>query len=127
MQKLYLDEIQEKNLQIFPPCKKAKLPRIIREKLNDKIVSEKRLKKLQKLLENFQIENNKNYINKSCEVLVENKLKKQESYFGRTKCMTPVIFDTDKCIPGDLIDVEIKSFNKKNLFGTYKKNKEKAA
>ena len=54
-------------------------------------------------------------------------LKKQESYFGRTKCMTPVIFDTDKCIPGDLIDVEIKSFNKKNLFGTYKKNKEKAA
>ena len=98
-----------------------------KKKLNVKAVNEKRLKKLQNLLETFQIHSNKSYLQKYCEVLVENKLKNQESYFGRTKCMTPVIFDSNQCVPGDLINLEVKSFNKKNLFGVYKKNKEKAA
>ena len=59
--------------------------------------------------------------------MIENKLKNQEKYFGRTKYMTPVIFNADNCKIGKLIGVKIISFNKKNLFGIYKNNQVKAA
>ncbi len=97
------------------------------KKLNSLAESEKRLKKLQNLLEDFQYQNNKKYLQKDCEVLIENKLKGQEKYFGRTKNMTPVIFQADTCKNGDLVSVKINSFNKKNLFGTFQFNKVKAA
>tara|TARA_Y100000590_G_scaffold250080_1_gene280974 strand:+ start:278 stop:1576 length:1299 start_codon:yes stop_codon:yes gene_type:complete len=98
-----------------------------KKKLNNLLESKQRLKKLQSILENFQLENNKNYVNKYFEVLVENKLNGQEKFFGRTKCMIPVIFESDNCKPGMLVNVQITSFNKKNLFGFYKSNKVKAA
>ena len=97
------------------------------KKLNNVEESEKRLKKLQRILENFQLENNKIYSQQYCEVLIENKLKNQEKYFGRTKYMTPVIFEADSCKIGELGNVTITSFNQKNLFGIYKTNKMKAA
>ena len=97
------------------------------KKLNYLAKSEKRLKKLQNILENFQRENNKKYLQQNCEVLIENKLDNQEKYFGRTKYMTPVIFKKDNCKNGDLVNVNITSFNQKNLFGIYKTNKVKAA
>ena len=97
------------------------------KKLNNINQSEKKLKKLQDILENFQYEENKKYLKKYCEVLVENKLSNQEKYFGRTKCMTPVIFEADNCSIGKLLNIEITSFNKKNLFGSYKTNKMKVA
>ena len=75
----------------------------------------KDLKKLQSILENIQIENNKSYLNQYCEVLVENKLTNQEKYFGRTKYMIPVIFDANNCKPGELIKVKITSFNQKKF------------
>ena len=59
--------------------------------------------------------------------MIENKLNNQEKYFGRTECMTPVIFKSNECAIGKIIDVEINSFNKKILFGFHKLNKEKAA
>jgi len=89
--------------------------------------NDKRLKKLQNILENFQLINNKKYLNKHVEVLVENKLNNQEKYFGRTKYMTPVILQDDNCKVGDLVKVKIMSFNQKNLFGIYKNNNEAAA
>ena len=61
------------------------------KKLNNIEESEKRLQKLQNILENFQLEYNKIYLQQYCEVLIENKLDNQEKYFGRTKFMTPVI------------------------------------
>jgi tRNA-2-methylthio-N6-dimethylallyladenosine synthase len=97
------------------------------KKLNNLVESKIRLKKLQNKLENFQHRNNKKYLNKHCEVLIENKLNNQEKYFGRTKYMTPVIFESDNCQPGELIDVKITSFNHRNLFGFHKNNKIKAA
>ena len=59
--------------------------------------------------------------------MIENRLDNQEKYFGRTECMTPVIFSSKKCTIGETIEVEINSFNKKNLFAFHKLNKEKAA
>jgi len=97
------------------------------EKLNSLKVSEERLKKMQNLLENLQYKNNKNYQNKTCKVLVENKLNNQEKYFGRTESAMSVFFNSNGCTIGEIIDVEINSFNKKNLSGFHKLNKEQAA
>ena len=70
----------------------------------------------------------KKYLNKSCEVLVENKLTGQEKYFGRTKFMTPVIFESNNCKNGEFVNVIIDSFSRNNLFGVHKvNNSEKAA
>ena len=98
-----------------------------KKKLNSLSINQKRLGKIQNILENLQCENNKNCLNRHCEVLIENKLEKQGKYFGRTKYMTPVIFDAAKCKPGEIVDVKITSFNQKNLFGFYKTNKAEAA
>ena len=96
-------------------------------KMNDLVESKKRLKKLQDILKSFQLIKNKKYLNQECEILVENKLNQQEKYFGRTKYMTPVIFESNGCQNGDLINVKITSFNQNNLFGFHKTNKVKAA
>jgi len=87
------------------------------KKINDITVSKKRLKKLQNTLENFQHDNNKNYLYQYCEVLIENKLDNQAKYFGRTKHMTPVIIESASCKPGELINVKITSCSQNYLFG----------
>jgi len=97
------------------------------KKLNNLLESKKRLIKLKDILEKLQLKNNKNYLQQYCEVLIENKLDNQEKYFGRTKYMTPVIFDSANCSPGELIDVKITSFNQNNLFGFHKAGKVQAA
>lgn len=97
------------------------------KKLNNLLTNKKRLKKLQNILENFQLENNEKYLHGYCEVLIENKLNDEEKYFGRTKYMTPVIFEGNDCKPGELVNIIITSFNKKNLFGIYNSSKVKAA
>jgi len=94
---------------------------------NNFIENKLRLKKIQNVLENLQMKNNAINLNKYCEVLVENKLFKKEKYFGRTKFMTPVKFDSNGCNPGDLVNVKITSFNHNGLFGIHKINKVKAA
>ena len=97
------------------------------KKLNKTSENEKRLKNLQSILENFQYENNKMYLEQYCEVLVENKLDNQEMYFGRTKHMTPVIFKANNCRIGEVLNIKITSHDKKNLFGVYKNDKIMAA
>ena len=97
------------------------------KKLNDLTINQARLKELQNILEGFQIQNNKNYLKKKCKVLVENKLNSGKQYFGRTEYMTPVIIQSSKCVPGEIIDVEITSFNQKNLFGLCDNNQELVA
>ena len=90
-------------------------------------VSKNRLKIIQNQLFYLQLNKNKKLKEKKIEVLVENKLKNQNSYFGRTKKMTPVIFESTLCNPGDMIQVEIISSNQNNLFGKHMENKFKAA
>ena len=76
---------------------------------------------------NIQLQKNKNLEGKEVEVLVENKLKNQTNYFGRTKQMTPVIFQSISCSPGDLIKVKINFSNLYNLFGKQVESKIRAA
>ena len=90
-------------------------------------VTKNRLKIIQNQLFNLQLNKNKELEEKKIEILVENKLKNQNSFFGRTRKMTPVIFESTSCNPGDLIQVEIISSNQNNLFGKHMENKFKAA
>ena len=93
----------------------------------DSIIAKNRLKIIQDQLFNLQLNKNKELEKIKVEVLVENKLKNQKNYFGRTKSMTPVIFESTSCKPGDLIQIEISSSNQNNLFGKHIINKFKAA
>ena len=96
--------------------------------INKLEINKLRLKNLQKVLENYQLENNKKYISKFSEVLVENKLEEQDQYFGRTKFMEPVIFQSNDCKSGQIANVKINSCNRNNLFGVHKlSNSERAA
>ena len=85
----------------------------------DNNITKNRLKMLQNQLFNLQLNKNKKLEKRKIEVLVENKLKNQNSFFGRTKKMTPVIFESKLCNPGDLIKVKIVSSNQNNLFGKH--------
>ena len=91
----------------------------------DKEKQKKRLIILQNLLEYIQIKENKNQIGKLKEVLIENKMKNQNKYFGRTDCLTPVvIINTNEKDLGKIINVRIKSSNRNTLFGI-KENEER--
>ena len=53
-------------------------------------------------------------------VLVENKIKNQNKFFGRTDYMTAVIFDGEENIEGKIVPVLITHSNQNNLFGEIK-------
>ncbi len=97
------------------------------KKLNNLQEKKKKLIELQNILESLQLKNNEKLIDKYCEILVENKLDDKNKYFGRTKYMNSVIFESAKCKPGDIVDVKISSVNQNNLFGYQKLDKVKAA
>jgi len=89
--------------------------------------SKTRLKNLQDVLKNIQLQNNKKYPGQYCEVLVENKIKNEEKFFGRNRFLTPVIFESDQSESGKLVNVKITSYDQGNLFGSHVGNKIKAA
>jgi tRNA-2-methylthio-N6-dimethylallyladenosine synthase len=81
------------------------------------MTSEKRLKKIQNLLFENQINMNKSYENKVLNVMVENLTKDKKQTFGRSQHMTPVIFDGQKEDIGKILSVRIKKINRTTLFG----------
>ena len=97
------------------------------KKLNNLLESKERLKKLQYILSDYKLKNNKMHLGKFSEVLVENRLNNQKFFFGRTPIMTSVKFESDNCKPGELINIQINDYNHNNLFGAHIKNKGKAA
>ena len=60
---------------------------------------------------------NKSLEGKNLEVLVENKLKNQNKYFGRNKFLNSVIFEGNESYIGKLIKVNIEKSNQNSLFG----------
>ena len=92
-------------------------------KLIDKKIATERLKLAQNELFINQSLKNKKSENKVINVLVENKMKNQEKFFGRAEHMTGVIFDGKKDIEGKIVPVLIESSNQNNLFGKLKINK----
>ena len=95
-------------------------------KLIDKEVSKERLIKIQEYLFKFQLNINETFINRSTDVLVENKLDGQNKFFGRNKYMNSVIFDGEDSDIGKNINVKIKEVNNNSLFGKIEKKNMRA-
>ena len=85
--------------------------------LIDNEICKERLIIIQKKLFNNQIQINKSMEKQSVEVLVENKLKNQNKFFGRNKYLSSVIFDGSEEIIGKLVEVKIENSNQNSLFG----------
>ena len=95
--------------------------------LIDKEIAKERLIKIQEYLFKFQTNMNKSFINKSIDVLVENKMLGQEKLFGRNKYMNSVIFEGNSNLIGKNINIKIDQANQNSLFGKIEKNNMKAA
>ena len=93
----------------------------------DKNVARERITLIQSKLFDNQIEMNKSMENLTINVLVENKLEKQNKFFGRNKYMNSVIFDGEDSDIGKNINVKIKEVNKNSLFGKIEKKNMRAA
>ena len=93
----------------------------------DKEIAKERLLKIQEYLFKFQLNKNKSFINKSIDVLVENKLDGQKKLFGRNQYMNSVIFDGNKNLIGKNFNIKIKNVNQNSLFGEIEKNNMRAA
>tara|TARA_B110000211_G_scaffold188599_1_gene214570 strand:+ start:972 stop:2312 length:1341 start_codon:yes stop_codon:yes gene_type:complete len=88
----------------------------------DVLVAKKRLIKLQAALEKKSSEYKEKFLNKSIEVLFENKLINQNKYFGRDKFLNSVIVESDKDLSGQILDIKINNFNHNSLFGNILNN-----
>ena len=100
-----------------PGTKAANLDQIEKE------IAKERLLKVQEYLFKFQLKKNESFINKSSEVLVENKLSGQKKLFGRNQYMNSVIINTNQMYLGKLINVKINKSNQNTLFGTVENKK----
>ena len=86
-------------------------------KLIDNDISKNRLIEIQKLLFSFQLEMNKSFKNKIVDVLVENKMKNQNKFFGRNVYFNSVIFDSEESNIGKIVKVKVEDYNQNSLFG----------
>ena len=84
--------------------------------------AKKRLTLIQDRLFNNQKEINKSMESQIIDVLVENRIVKQNKYFGRNKYISPVIFDADESQIGKIVKVKIQTSNQNSLFGSIYKN-----
>jgi len=103
-----------------PGTKAAKLEMI------EKNVAKERLILIQEELFNNQIEINKSLENNTINVLVENKMEKQNKLFGRNKYISPVIFDGNENLIGKVVKVKVQTSNQNTLFGLLDKKMEAA-
>ena len=93
----------------------------------DKEIAKERLINLQSILEDHQIKKNESLIGSTIEVLVENKLKSQNKYFGRNIFLNSVIFDGEEKFIGKLVNVKIEKINRNTLFGRIDESKDMRA
>ena len=103
-----------------PGTKAAKLEMI------EKNIAKERLTLIQEELFNNQIEINKSLENNTINVLVENKMEKQNKLFGRNKYISPVIFDGNESNIGKVVKVKVQNSNQNTLFGLLDKEKKAA-
>ena len=96
------------------------------DQIDQKILKE-RLKVLQEILFNNQKIKNKSFENNQVNVLVENKMKNQDKFFGRNEYMTSVIFKGNESLVGKIIPVKINNSNQNSLFGEILANDVEAA
>ena len=92
----------------------------------DKNLAKERLTLIQEKLFNNQKEKNKSLENSIVDVLVENKMEKQNKLFGRNKYISPVIFNGNENLIGKVVKVKVQTSNQNTLFGLLDKKMEAA-
>ncbi len=108
---------------IFSPRPGTKASRL---EMIEKNIAKERLSLIQKELFNNQIDINKSFENHAIEVLIENKIEKQNKLFGRNKYISPVIFDGNEKLIGKVVKVRVENSNQNTLFGLLDKKMEAA-
>ena len=88
----------------------------------DKDLAKERLNLVQEKLFDNQKEKNKSLENNLVDVLVENKMERQNKLFGRNKYISPVIFDGNESHIGKVVKVKVQNSNQNTLFGLLEKN-----
>ncbi len=82
--------------------------------------AKQRLATFQQLSDKIKKEYRKDILNTTRSVLFENKLKNENSYFGRDEYSNSVIVESDINLSGTIRNVIINEFNKNTLFGKLK-------
>ena len=75
----------------------------------------------------YQLEHNESFLGKKIDVLVENKMKKNQMYFGRNKYFNGVIFNGNDKLVGQTVKIKIDKVNQNNLFGKINSNSDMKA
>ena len=70
---------------------------------------------------------NQSFIDKSIDVLVENRISGQKKLFGRNQYMNGVIFEGNQNFIGKNVNIKIEHVNQNNLFGKSEKKNMRAA
>ena len=122
----FLDEIKFINSYSFifsprPGTPASKLDLIDHEVAKDRLI------KVQKILFQYQLEHNESFLGKKIDVLVENRMKKNQMYFGRNKYLNGVIFDGNDKLIGQTVKIKIDKVNQNNLFGKIDSNSDMKA
>ena len=94
-----------------PGTPAAELPSVNKE------VAKKRLIILQEILEKINTQSKKDFLDKTTQVLFENKMKNQNKYFGRDKFLNSIVVESQEDLTGKLLNVRIDNFNHNSLFG----------
>ncbi|MDC3082495.1 tRNA (N6-isopentenyl adenosine(37)-C2)-methylthiotransferase MiaB [Candidatus Pelagibacter sp.] len=108
---------------IFSPRPGTKASKL---EMVDKNLAKERLAVIQEKLFNNQKEKNKSFENNIVDVLVENKMEKQNKLFGRNKYISPVIFVGNPSHIGKIVKVKVQNSNQNTLFGLLEKKKKAA-
>ncbi|MFL2853422.1 MAG: TRAM domain-containing protein, partial [Candidatus Pelagibacter sp.] len=64
-----------------------------------------------------QLEHNESFLGKKIDILVENKMKKNQMYFGRNEYLNGVIFNGSESLIGKTVKIKVDKVNQNNLFG----------
>ena len=86
------------------------------EKINES-EAKKRLITFQNVAEEIKIKYRKTLINKTSNILFENKTKEGNNYFGRDEYLNSVIVKSDESLIGEIKKVKITSGNHNTLYG----------
>ncbi len=92
------------------------------KKFNDNVpekIKQKRLEEIIDLQQKHSFMNLKNYVGKSCEVLIEKESKKSNKYWcGRNDQNIMVVFPKENHKPGDFVNIKISNNTSTTLIGT---------
>ena len=116
-----VEEVQFSNSYSFIYSQRPGTPAVDLDQIS-KPVAQKRLEKLQQVLFDLQLKSNASKINQKTKVLIENMTSTANQFFGRNEYMQPVFIEGNKCTPGQIEIIEVKSSNRHNLWGTVDSN-----